>query len=235
MPPEQNPPTLTPLAPDQSNPPPDKPVDQKPTDQKPADQKPADQKPADQKPADKPGETLLGQKPPEAPAGAPEKYEPWKLPDGLKLSDETSTALNTLFKEANISQETGQKLVDLHTKAIAAVTNSHTEAWETTRKTWADEIKADKDIGSGKDDNPLKPEVGARIAKLIDAHLGGDEFRTVLAVTGAGNNPGMARALNKVATLLEEGGHVEGQPAKPDPKNRTAAQRMYPHLAEQKG
>lgn len=235
--PAPKPPTLTPLAPDQSNPPPDPP---KAPDPAPKDPPKSADPPKDQPkdapkdtPKDPPksDDTLLGKKP-ATPAGAPDKYE-FTLPEGFTLSDELNEQVTTLFKEAGLPQETAQKLLDFHANALRQVTNSHTEAWETTRKAWIDEIRSDKDIGSG-DERILKPEVASRVSKLIDTHLGGDSFRAALAVTGAGNNPVFARALNTLATLLGEGKHVDGKPTgqSGDPKSRTPGARVYPHLAQ---
>src|SRR5258706_11787563 len=51
---------------------------------------------------------------PEAPAGAPEAYTDFTLPEGVKLEGETLKAATELFRELGLPQANAQRLVDLH-------------------------------------------------------------------------------------------------------------------------
>src|SRR5712671_3512851 len=59
----------------------------------------------------KTGEKPEGEKKAET-AGAPEKYEDFKLPEGVELAPEAVAEVSTLFKELGLSQANAQKLVD---------------------------------------------------------------------------------------------------------------------------
>src|SRR6266436_2405621 len=47
-------------------------------------------------------------------AGAPEKYGDFKLPDGYQFDQASLDQATTLFKEAGLSQEAAQKMVDFY-------------------------------------------------------------------------------------------------------------------------
>lgn len=159
--------------------------------------------------------------------GAPDKYEAFKLPEGAKIDEATLGKAQGLFKELGLPQAGAQKLIDMYSDLHKQVANSHTEAWQKTEKEWLSAIRADKEIGSG-DEKILRSDVKAAISKTIDA-LGGDELRTALNITGAGNNPAIVKALFKASSAFVEGKHVGGEPAKPA---KSAAARMYPGLAQ---
>lgn len=169
----------------------------------------------------------------ESKAGAPEKYEPFNLPEGFEANEEVMTEARAVFKELGLSQETAQKLVDFHAKQATAAANAPVEYWKQMQKDWVAEIKADKDLG-GK-----IPEVRATISKAID-QLGdlAVPFREAMDLTGAGNNPAFFRAFYKFAQLLTEGAHVSGggpskagQLAPGATEKPTAAKALYPNLA----
>lgn len=176
----------------------------------------------------KPEET----KPGETKPSAPEKYEPFKFPDGWQENKEVMDSATALFKEAGLSQDHAQKLIDIYSGAITKAQQASRDNYVTTRKGWHDEIRADKDIGSG-NEKIIKPEVSASISKLIDGHLGGEKFREALNVTGAGDHPAVIRALAQVAKLLTEGGHVAGEPSKGDARQKTPGARLWPNLAKE--
>lgn len=52
------------------------------------------------------------------PAGAPDSYADFSLPDGFTWDDTRKGEANSLFKELNLPQESAQKLVDAHCKAM---------------------------------------------------------------------------------------------------------------------
>jgi hypothetical protein len=190
-------------------------------------------KPSDSPPSDP---SLLNDgKEPKAPAGAPEKYEDFKLPDGVKLDPQVleKEAL-PMFKELGLSQEGAQRLVDFHTKQLAAAAEASTKLWKDTQQAWVAEIKADPEIGGKLD------LVRTTVSKAIDGVLGpklGPQFREAMDFTGAGNNPAFIRGFYKFAELVTEGSHVPGQ--KPSPHGQspsgdgrpTLAKAIFPNLA----
>ena len=52
----------------------------------------------------------------EKPAGAPEKYEAFTVPEGFKIDDSAVKEFGDLARELNLTQESAQKLVDYQVK-----------------------------------------------------------------------------------------------------------------------
>jgi len=53
---------------------------------------------------------------PDKPEGAPEKYEAFKVPEGVTIDETAATEFGALAKELNLTQENAQKLVDYQIK-----------------------------------------------------------------------------------------------------------------------
>lgn len=167
-------------------------------------------------------------------AGAPEKYEAFKAPEGFEIDEEVATQAGAIFKELNLTQEQGQKLVDFYTKLTQEAVEGPMNAWVDQQEAWQKEIKEDKDLG-GK-----LPEVKATIRKFVDAAAGdqatADAFREAMDFTGAGNNPAFIRLFYKIASKYTEGAHVA--PGKPTTESQTqpgkpggpGAHALYPTL-----
>lgn len=206
---------------------------------------PADTPPADTPPADtglKPNETLLGdnQKPTEPDSkdppkdGEPDKKDPTKptpidlkalkLPEGMSLDEaKIQPLVDILSDEALSPQDRTQRLLDLHVNALKEAVEGPSKHWDEVHKTWLKEISADKDIGTGNPESPAKPEALAAMAKVLTAY-GSPELRQVLDMTGAGNNPHVAKFLWNISKITTEGGHHAGKG--PNPPLQDPAARM---------
>lgn len=166
------------------------------------------------------------------PAAASEATEidPGKftLPEGFKADEKLMASFVGVLKDTKVSQEVGQKFLDLHANVIKQVSEANTKAWDTTKTAWEGEVKADKEIGGDK----LTPTVQS-ISKLIDSFgaEGAKAFRTALDITGAGSNPAIIRGLAKLAAKLTEGGHVAGNPAKGE---KSLGEVFFPNSPEMK-
>lgn len=171
---------------------------------------------------------------PIAPAGAPETYADFKLPDGFKLSDEQKTEVNGLFKSWNLNQDQAQQAVDYYTKRSAEAQNAPYQHYLDIRKEWREQIAADPDIG------PRQAEVKAEIGRAIQS-LGDPKmiaaFREALDITGAGDHPGLVRGLRAFSQRINEGKPVlsrgpspHGQTPPGQNEKPSAAQAMYPNL-----
>lgn len=179
------------------------------------------------------GTSLLNKKDgDDKPTGAPEKYEDFKVPDGLKVNPEKMTAATTLFKELGLPQDGAQKLVDLYAKELTEAAEAPLNAYLDQRKEWQKAVMADPEIG-GK----LK-EVRTTISRAIDT-LGGPlakEFREAMDLTGAGDHPAFIKAFFKFGSQLTEGRHVNGGgpsihgQARPGNASGPGAAAMYPGL-----
>lgn len=177
-------------------------------------------------------ETKVETKPEEKPAtAAPEKYEDFKLPEGVKVSDAVLGEATGLFKELGLSQDAAQRLVDFHVKQQQAAADAGPREYERVRAGWRDEIVSDPALGDGK---ALKAEVSATIGRAIDAmgEKAAAEFREAMSLTGGGDNPAIFRGILALAKLATEGRPVEAKgPAPTSPPGRPSlAKAMYPNL-----
>jgi len=79
--------------------------------------------------------------------GAPEAYADFKLPEGLAFDKTVLDSFVPLFKEFNMTQEQAQKFVDHQTSLVQAGTVAQEAAYQEQVSKWAQQAKADKEIG----------------------------------------------------------------------------------------
>lgn len=153
-------------------------------------------------------------KPAKPTAGAPEKYTPFTLPEGVTLEGETLEQAHGLFKEMGLDQAQSQKLVDFHAKQLTEAAQGPYKLWQETQQVWLDELRSDPIIGKDIDNGV----VGAAVAKMINLMPPEQAvaFREALNFTGAGNHPAIARGLLSLSKLYTEPGHVQGKGPKID-------------------
>ncbi len=133
-------------------------------------------------------------------AGAPEKYE-FKAPEGTAYDPSVLESFAAAAKEANLSQEAAQKLVEKMAPAIAARQDDQVKA---IRKEWQDASTADKEFGGEK----LAENLGVA-RKALDA-FGSPELRTLLDNTGLGNHPEVLRFMFRAGKAISEDKFVGG-------------------------
>lgn len=163
-------------------------------------------------------------------AGAPEKYEAFKAPEGYELDQAALDKATPLFKELGLNQDQAQKAIDLYSALHTQNEKAISDHWKQTQEDWVKEIGQDKEIGH------KLAEVKATVSKALD--LLGPElkkpFQEAMDLTGAGNNPAFVKGLFKLASMLTEGKHIpSGNPSKF--ANGEQAQKgpsaLYPNLA----
>ncbi len=167
------------------------------------------------------------------PAGAPEKYTDFKLPDGLTIKPEVLTEAQTLFKGMNLPQDAAQSLIDFHAKQIADAVAAPFKTVADLKTAWESEVKS----AYGKDIEP-GGKVNLAIARVIDAMPKdlGSAFREAMDLTLAGSNPAFVKAMAWFAENMKEGTTVKGNGPSPlgqkgpDAKPLSVAQALYPHL-----
>jgi hypothetical protein len=166
-----------------------------------------------------------GEVKPEVVAGAPEKYADFKLPEGFKLDDKVLPEVQTAFKDMNLTQDQGQKLIDLYAKNGLEAAQAPYKAWADTQKQWSDEISTrfgDKADG-------VRGDINSAINTVLPPSLA-KNFRAALDLTGAGTNPDVVEALS---VLLRP--HYEGKPVpggKPSAEGQRAPGAGPPSLAD---
>lgn len=174
--------------------------------------KPHDDKPADgDKPADKPDDKEQKQE------GAPEKYE-FKPAEGQVLDTAALEQFEPIARELNLSNEQAQKMVDLYgTKILPMVQQQQAEAWQKTTEQWAEDVKADKEIGGDK----LTANLSAA-QRALDL-FGSPALKEYLEGTGLGNHPELVKTFIKIGKAMSEDGMVDGS----NQGQRSAAEVLY--------
>lgn len=142
----------------------------------------------------------------EKPEGAPEKYDAFKVPEGVTIDETAATEFGALAKELNLTQENAQKLVDYQVKfqqaqnaRLDAVVKKQSDDWAAeTLKTYKKEDLADarrgfksapKDVQTmlaacGFDNHKSFVEFFAKVGKSLKE----DKFETGKGKGGSGKS-----------------------------------------------
>lgn len=155
---------------------------------------------SDQKPADEKKEPQ---------EGAPESYEDFKAPEGLKYDDQVMDAFREVAKESNLSQEQAQHLLD---KVAPVIAQRQMSQIAEVSKQWADRSRSDKELSS--DWNRSMADIARvrdRFAKNEDGSVDPDiaEFMS----TPIGNHPGLLKLLARAGRAIGEGSFPRGSEA----------------------
>lgn len=139
----------------------------------------------------------------EEPAGAPEKYADFNLPEGTPVDADFMEQAQASFKELNLPQEAAQKLVDLAT-----------ERDKRAEKAQFDQAaKWEKEFMS----RPDSKEALAHAARAREFVTPG--MRELLKDPRIGNNPEIIDSMAKIGRMLAEDKFLErdskGKPEKP--------------------
>lgn len=138
------------------------------------------------------------------PQAAPEKYEAFKLPEGVSLDDATMGEFQTLAKDLGLSQDNAQKLVDLGAKLSQGESARVTETVKQAKAEWEAASKADKEFGGEK----FAENLGK--ANEVFAKFGTPELKQLLIDSGLGNHPEVVRWAFRVSKALSEDRVVRG-------------------------
>lgn len=206
------------------------------TDSKPADDKAADSNPsliADEKSADadKTDKSADADKKPEdadkkpedkkddKPVGAPEKYEDFKVPEGVTVDDASLAEFKDTAKGLNLTQEQAQALVDFQAK----LSTKQAEAFHSTVAGWAEASRSDKEFG-GKD---FDANIG--LANAFVKQYGTPELLQFVKDWGVGNHPEFVRLCVRAGKAISEGSIDKGSP-KPQKSSENFADSLYPSM-----
>lgn len=152
---------------------------------------------------------------------APETYADFALPDGVVIDAKAMEQFVPIAKELDLTQDQAQKLVSLRAQQVQA----EAAAYEALVASWAEEAKADPEIGGDKFDATLKA------AQAAYAEVATPALREMLDSTGYGNHPEVLRMFANVSKRL---GLDSKPPTGTDPARgeRSLAERMYPGMTQ---
>jgi hypothetical protein len=153
--------------------------------------------------------------------GAPDKYE-FKAPEGQTFDDGVLGKFAEVAKALNLPQDGAQRILDevapaLQARSMRALTEFYADIGGMP-DTWAETVKADKELGGAALDRNL-----ATAKKALD--LGGESLTRLLTKTGLGNHPDVIRWAVRIGKSLSEDNFVSGGST---PAAQTdAASRLY--------
>lgn len=137
------------------------------------------------------------------------------MPEGVDVDQELLDAVAPKFAAKKLTTREAQEIADEFIKVGKAREEARMKSWGETIQKWADDAKADKDIGGAKWDATVSD------AKRAVAKLGTPALREYLNATGGGNHPELIRFMAKVGGMVKEdnpaagGAGGSGKPADP--------------------
>lgn len=155
-------------------------------------------------------------------AGAPEKYEDFKAPEGQTLDASVMTEFSGLAKELDLPQDKAQALVTKLAPVIAKQQNDHINATLAKADTeWLAASKTDSEFGG----TDFDKNVG--IAKNAINTFGTDAFKQFLDQSRMGNHPEWVRFAYRIGKAISQDGKVIAG-AQPGQGNKTLADQLWP-------
>lgn len=126
------------------------------------------------------------------------EYEDFSIPEGMDVDDELLAGASELFREYGLTQEQGQRMVDLYSNKIDAAMKANEAAMVEQQKSWEKELKEDPVYGG---DNFEKTTLSAEkaFAKFSD-----DETKQFFKQTNLGSHPSMIRLFKNIADEVLE-------------------------------
>lgn len=155
------------------------------------------------------------------PTGAPEAYEAFTMPEGIKLDEPIMGEFQTLAKDLNLPQEAAQKLVDLAGKMQLGTVEQIQATVERQSQEWAEATKADKEFGGD------SFEANLALAKSALDKFGSPELKTLLSETKLGNHPEVVRFMVRAGKAISQDGFIPGGM---NGASRDPASVMYPSM-----
>ena len=149
------------------------------------------------------------------------------------FSAEDNTKLNDVFKKAKLSQEQADILLNAYHGDIANLgqqfDNELQTAIVTQRNTWANQVKADSELG-GQNFANTKLNIGR-----VMQQFGTPELKNFLNESGLGYNPDFVRFMNKVGTMIgNDSNFINSNGAIPTEQERheQMLRNLYPNSKE---
>ena len=186
--------------------------------------------PANQAPQAADAAKAVGDQAPEAPKGAPEKYE-FKSPGEKNFDNEVMTSFSDIAKELNLTQDSAQKILD---KVGSKMQERHAAGLAALSQEWAQASTADKEFGG----DGLQQNLA--IAKKALDTLGTPELRSLLHQSPLGNHPELIRFFYRTGKAISEDQQVVtgGTSGSNKPAVRdfaTAAAALYSNQSQTQG
>lgn len=138
-----------------------------------------------------------------APAGAPENYEPFKFGENPAIDPSSIEGFSTAAKEAGLSQEQAQKVLDSLAPSVAAKLRGDLIA---QAGQWLKASQADPEFGGA------SFEANKGIAVGAYQKLATPELREILNNSGLCNHPEVIRLFYRIGKMTSQDSGVTGAP-----------------------
>jgi hypothetical protein len=143
------------------------------------------------------------------------------LPEGETLDEAAIAEIKAQAKELGLDKAKADKLAAAHVKQQKAFVEAQQAMFQKSVTKWAEDARADKEIGGDAFDANL-----ATAKKALDT-FATDGLKEMLKSTGFGNHPEVIRLFNRIGAAISEDrlvtGKAPGAPADP-------AKRMFPSM-----
>lgn len=154
------------------------------------------------------------------PAGAPESYAEFTLPEGISLDKAALEGFTPLAKDLNLSQEQAQKVVDLYAqKMLPQIQQAFADQKAQMVEGWLQASMKDPEVGGSRFD-----ETVSTARKALDA-FGTPALKAALDDSGLGNHPEVIRLLANIGKRISEDATASTRSATTG--SRDAAQVLY--------
>lgn len=146
--------------------------------------------------------------------GAPEAYADFEGGDGKAIPAASLGGFTKVAKELGLSQAKAQKLVSALRPTVDGYINQSAEKYG---REWAEQVKADKELGGADFDKKLAVAVSAY------KNFSTPELQKMLEATRLGNHPEVIRMFYRIGTAMSQDTGVAGSGAP------VAKRRIYPN------
>lgn len=144
--------------------------------------------------------------------GAPEVYEDFKVPEGVLLDSEVTSAFGEVAKELDLPQEKAQAVID---KVAPIMAQRQIEQIKSVAAQWAEKSTNDPEIGGANFEKNMVHVARLRDKFAYNADGKMDADIEELMRSPAGNHPGLLKLLYRAGKAFGEAGFPKGQPQKP--------------------
>lgn len=149
-----------------------------------------------------------------------------KAPENALFDTNHLEQFKGLARELGLTPEAAQKLVERDNQLLSGFVDKNKQEWAQQTAQWAEQIKADKELGGEKFSATV---TSARTA--LD-RFASPEFKRMLNETGYGNHPELVRLFANIGKAMREDGRMAQQAGAPPAKEKTMAELFYPNMAK---
>jgi hypothetical protein len=142
-------------------------------------------------------------KPAEGTAPTETKYD-LKAPDGSMLAPADVEKVTSLAKEAKLSPEVAQKVLDAQSRTVTEYRDRLLGDFQKQSQQWVTDLKADKEFGGEKFSETVES------AKRAFHAYAGPELVKLMNDTGYGNHPEVIKMFARIGKPLADGRFVQG-------------------------